>query len=105
MKYKILGFEEYVNYINHPLAEKWLTAHITNQQMDNICLDICEGNAYYALILKRIIFWHGATPEKENKPRQPRLRNWRKDKLWLVKQAADWQTECRVKEKTARNAL
>lgn len=60
-----------------------------------------DKDASAALILDRIIYWHGAS-EKDGKTR---LRVRSSSELWLVKNYSEWDNECCVNASTARKAL
>ena len=84
----------------NPLAFKWLE-QIKQEQVIALSMpvvNVCNGNLYDAAILTQIIYWHLPTKDGGS-----RLRAKRGE--WLCKGYSDWESECGVKPKTARNCI
>jgi hypothetical protein len=93
----------YLAYLPDERARQYIKSERARRKSVSVLPDvvrICRGNAYDALVLSQILYWHG-TDEND----QPRLRYEQDGHLWLVKQYSDFEAETGVNERTVRVAI
>lgn len=81
----------------------WLTSEAADRdviKIKRVYIDICDGNLSDAVIFSQIMYWHG-----RDKAGRSRLQIQRNGHLWLAKRYEDWYEECRINERTARDAV
>lgn len=81
----------------------WITAETASHDtiaVKKIYIDINEGNLTDGVLFSQIMYWHMPSKQGESK-----MQVLREGKLWLAKTYDDWYEECRIKSRTAREAL
>lgn len=81
----------------------WITAEAASHDtiaVKKIYIDINEGNLTDGVLFSQIMYWH--MPSKQGESKMQVLRD---GQLWLAKTYDDWFEECRIKSRTAREAL
>lgn len=89
-------------YVNNDKAQGWLLAR--KSQKVSVRLDtmtVCDGNAYDAMLLSQILFWHDLGEDDK-----PRIRHVYNGNLWLLFNAEEWRSQVRFNSvKTVRGCL
>lgn len=91
-----MNFAEYLSYVDNKWAQGWIQRDKSKEAAIPLSfdyMDIVDGNPYDAMLLARIIWWHGINTKKL----QPRLHHRYKGHLWIVKTHDEWAKEMHFK--------
>jgi len=66
-----------------------------------IYVDMCDGDLVAGIVLGRIVYWH--LPDRTGE--RAKLRVFKNDTWWLVRERGDWWDECRIRQKQVDRAL
>jgi hypothetical protein len=83
--------------------EIWLDSESAGQNViavKTIYIDINDGCLTDGFLFSQIVYWSG-----NNKEGQYRARVFVNNQRWIVKEADEWFSECRIKDSTARASL